>query len=90
MGIYFLVCFSLLFLGKCGAHVSLEKIFWGPERYGHWVFQEKCVSGYWDLIFRNGKIFGIRRRGWGGVQVFCCSAGDETLGRAEGEVRVCC
>jgi hypothetical protein len=54
MDIYLLVCFSLLFSGKCGACVSLEKIFWRPKKRGHWEFQEKCVSRYWNLRPRNG------------------------------------
>lgn len=47
--------FPLWFLEECGACVLPGKKFsWSLDRFGHWGFQLKSVSGYWELTSRNG------------------------------------
>ena len=64
VGVLFLgFCCPLWLLGECGGCVLPgRKFFWDPDRCGHWRFQVKYVSGYWELISRNGDGLGW---GWG-------------------------
>jgi hypothetical protein len=45
-GLVFLVLKKLLCLCR--------KFSCGLDRFGHWSFQLKSVSGYWELTCRNG------------------------------------
>lgn len=39
--------FLLCILGECVSHVlPSRKVLWGPNKYGHWLIQGKCVSDY--------------------------------------------
>jgi hypothetical protein len=30
-----------------------RKLFWDANRCGHWTFQVKCVSRFWELTLKN-------------------------------------
>lgn len=44
------VLYSLVSIAHSGSEVSIvlpgRKVFWDPNRCGHWVFQVKCVYRY--------------------------------------------
>lgn len=42
----------LWYLGECvGCVLPGKKFSCGLDRCGHWAFQVKCVSGYWELTW---------------------------------------
>lgn len=52
--LFSLVCSSLVLRRVWCQLVAFRKTLWDVDRWDHWRFQEKYVSGCWDLRFRNG------------------------------------
>ena len=39
-----------------------KKFFWDADNCGHWVYQVKCVSKFWEPTFTNVDGLGGRNR----------------------------
>ena len=46
-------CCALWFLECDDCVLPARKFFWDPVECGHWGFQVKCVSRYWELTSRD-------------------------------------